>query len=689
MEVRVLSASSSSGGHYARTSARHVKKPSAERFFLFFPIAVFYLECVFRLGAYGSLMNFYTLMFSIAGGVLFVLLSTIFNRRVNRIVADCLLGGLGVLYSLHYVYYKFFAQYFLWSTIGMAGKLTEFYREIFAAIFKSFGMILLFFLPFAFYMVFGEKLLPALRSNWRARCVYGALMLVAHLLAIIVIALHGGEFNDNYYYRGALDGTSAPEYMTRFGVLITTRKDFRQILFGVPEEKVEKPTGDVTDLTGKKEDEQSPTEEPKAYVDQVMDIDFDALIANEKNATIKDMHEYFASVTPTKTNAYTGMFEGKNLIYLTLEGFSYKVIDPNLTPVLYKMATQGFVFENFYNSVWGGSTATGEYAGVTGNFYNSANCLKMSGSTFQPFALGRQFSKIGYTTIAYHNHTYDYYGRDKSHPNLGYTYKAIGNGLTLATNSWPRSDLEMAQATAKEYINSDKPFHIYYMTVSGHANYNWMGNNMCKKHRDEVQHLPYSENVKAYIACQLEVEYMLADLIDELDKAGKLQDTVFAMNADHYPYALEDSELAELYGLPESGIRANFDLYRNGFLLWSASMDKPVKVTKPCSAIDIIPTLSNLFGLTYDSRLIAGTDIMATNVDPVVILNCSEGGSWHWITPYGQYNTKKKTFTPAEGVDWDTEKQNEYVRQINKIVAAKRNYSFKVLDKDYYRYVFG
>ena len=112
-------------------------------------------------------------------------------------------------------------------------------------------------------------------------------------------------------------------------------------------------------------------------------------------------------------------------------------------------------------------------------------------------------------------------------------------------------------------------------------------------------------------ASDLEVEQMLTELIRQLEKAGVLEDTVFAMCCDHCPYALSDSELAELYGLPEKGIRGNFDLYRNGFLLWSPSMDKPVTVDTPCSSIDILPTLCNLFGLSYNSRLITGTDILS------------------------------------------------------------------------------
>ena len=670
----------------AKHSKRRGKRVSAVNYLFFFPTAVFFMECVLRVALGHSLFNFYTLMFSLAAGLLFVLIGTICSKKVNRIVTIVLLAVLTVLFGFHLVYTQFFGTVFSWSIANNAGNFTQFYREIFAAIFKNLGGILILCLPLVLYWTLGERFAPAYRSNARARVLYAVMLIIAHLLSVIVISLHRGEYGDNFYYRSTINTN---ETLERFGLITTTRIDFSQMIFGAPDEKVDKPTGDLSDITGDGNDEPDTNpEQPKEYVDQKMDIDFDALIAGAPNNTIKDMHEYFAGLTPTKTNDYTGMFEGKNLIFLTLEGFCDQFIDPELTPTLYKMATEGFVFENFYTSVWGGSTATGEYAAVTGNFYNNANCLKMSGGKTFPFTMGNQFRKEGYLTLAYHNHTFDYYGRDKSHPNFGYTYKAIGNGLNMSTNSWPRSDLEMAQATIEDYINSDKPFHAYYMTVSGHAYYTFTGNSMSKKHQDRVAHLPYSENVRAYIACQLEVEDMLTELVNKLDKAGKLEDTVFAMSADHFPYALSDEELAELYDLPLENIQGNFDLYRNGFILWSAGMEKPIRVTKPASSIDIIPTLSNLFGLEYDSRLLMGTDILSTT-DPVVVLNCNNnGGSWHWITPYGSYNTKTKTFKMADGVDWDETKQNEYVRAMNAIVSAKRAYSLKILDNDYYKYVF-
>ena len=95
------------------------------------------------------------------------------------------------------------------------------------------------------------------------------------------------------------------------------------------------------------------TKQETVYENQVMEIDFDSLIAEEPNETIREMHQYFSNVTPTKKNQYTGMFEGKNLIWICAEGFSSWALNDAKTPTLSKMAQEGFVFKNFYNPIWG------------------------------------------------------------------------------------------------------------------------------------------------------------------------------------------------------------------------------------------------------------------------------------------------------------------------------------------------
>lgn len=692
-------------GELSRTDRARLRGRRNAFFFLFLPLAVFYMEVVFHFAVYGELplrTLLVLLLFSGACGFLFGGIALLMPLPVNRMFTTVVFTVTTLVFESQYVYFRFFKSYYRFATMGMAGgALRDFWRETLSTISTSWFGILLLALPLIFFLMRRKNYAPAFAPTFAFRIYMLVLALCFHLLAVGVVSLDNGDFGDRHYYKNEF---SATEAVKRFGVVTDMRLDMHVTLFGERTADDDGPGGEsvnpfesttdpevTTEPADTSETTEATTEPPAPveYGDNVMDIDFAALAEAETNKDIKAAHEYFGSLTPTKKNAYTGMFKGKNLIFMTLEGFSYKTIDKERTPTLYKMATEGFVFNNYYNSLWGGSTATGEYTTMTGLFHNSAKCLEMSAKDNMYFAMGNQLSRIGYKTYAFHNHYYTYYGRDKSHPNFGYEFIAINHGLEGLTDCWPRSDYEMAVATLPYYINLEQPWHAYYMTVSGHANYSFMGNNMSKRHKDVVENLTCSDNVKAYHACQYEVELMLEELVRQLDEAGELENTVFVMNADHYPYALSDSELAELYGIPEAGIHKNFDLLRNGLIIWSASMTEPVVVDKPCSSIDIIPTISNLFGLEYDSRLLMGVDILSDTM-PLVILNQDgDGSAWNWINAYGAYNSATKTFTPYPGFEASDEEIAAYVKQMNGVVQRKNKYAHLILEKNYYAYLFG
>ncbi len=694
---------------------------------LFFPIAVFYLEMVVRLRTAGvpsgiELANIFFFSFSFGAMISFILLF-IKNRTALRIVAILLTVILAVLLGSQMIYFLIFRSYYGLDQTSMAGDaMTDFGQVMWSTIGKNIFYVLLLAVPTILLFVFGKKLTdyPTRRIPPILNYFCAAVMAFSFICGSVSVACDSGDYGSLYYYK-YLDATGS---VGKLGILTSTRLALQAKLFGELEEKViindgmndagDLPmnTGDGTtgpDVTGP-DGTTEPPPPPIVYGDNIIEnLDF-----SKTSGKIGELNKYFTSLTPSKKNEYTGMFEGYNLIFLTLEGFSHHVIDPNLTPTLYKMANEGFVFENFYNGTWGGSTSTGEYANLTGNFYNSTACMqKLVPDTYQPFTLGNQFKKLGYTTKAYHAWTHTYYNRDESHPVLGYEWIAYNrnnvkdySGLedftfedgTKMKFPWVPSDHDTARITVNDFIDKE-PFHVYYMTISGHTEYNWTGNAMCKKHKAFINSycqqygLDYSEKVKAYLACQYEVELMLTELVNDLREAGVLDRTVFAMGADHYPYGLWDGDsgeyLSELYGIPEKNISSNFELYRNAFIIWNSKMEEPIHVDTPCSAIDILPTLSNLFGLEYDSRLMAGTDILG-DIEPVVIVNFDNNkGSWNWITKYGSYKTSSKTFTIAEGVTASDEEVEAYIKRVNQLVSAKRKYTFYVIENDYYAYVFG
>ena len=715
-------------------------------FVAFLPIALIYMELVAHFAAFSEIepsFFVYATFFSVSGAMVMALLCSFFNKKINYIITLVLLGATTLLCCIQVVYSAFFGDFFQLTTLGMAGNLADYMDNTIKVIFANIHWVLLLFIPFVLFAIFGRKVIVPERADAILRVCLAVFAVGFFMFGSLYVNAHDDLFGDKFIYG---EGFQVKDSINKFGVLTTARLEIQYKLFGMPEadigeipdvlegeittaiqgsnifgpkvttaadtEPLSPPdSGETTqgteatgDSSGETGGEQTTTPEPPKPIvidrsPQQLDINFDKLIADAKSAgknNLAKAHTFFATRAGTNKNEYTGLFEGKNLIYITVEGWAPAAINEKLTPTLYMMKNEGFIFDNYYCSLWGGSTATGEYANITGNFYYDASCLKKSANTYQPFALGNMLSSMGYATHAFHNHTYDYYSRDKSHPNFGYEWHAVGNWDVNFTSAWPKSDKELA-LNSLSYLSLEEPFHLYYMTVSGHAYQTFGGNRQAAKHRSYVTEMlgsQYKEELSlSFIACQYEVELMVKALYDECARLGILEDTVFVLAPDHFPYGLSEDDaanqaaLAEMYGLPKEDIYNNFDLYKAPLVIWSGSMKEPVKVDKVCSAIDILPTLLNLFGAEYDSRILMGQDILDLNAEGIVTLNTLKS-SYHFITDYGEFNFKTKKFTVAEGYNVEASALEAYVSQKRQYLYDMRTYSPYILDNDYYKILF-
>ncbi len=659
---------------------------------LYFPISIIYLESVFKIAVFKELFNIgfiYMILFSIPVGILLYLVCSLFNSRTNRILSVVLTVFLTFIYIVQAVYYQIFSTFLTLFSLNGTEQVLQFWQEVLIAAKNKVITILFLLVPIIFLLIF-RNLFPERKPTVKFKGILAGVMVGFQVAATILVSLSNtGELSTSFLYSKAV----IPDLsVNRFGMLTTSRLDVKHLVFGFTstddggekqqltlyhsakqsEENAKKPTPEQS-YNSSSDEVNSNQDSREEY--NTMNLDFDNLIAGEKDTTIAAMHRYFKSVQPTKKNKYTGMFKGKNLIMITAEGFSPYAVNKELTPTLYKMSQEGFRFTNFYTPIWGVSTSDGEYVACNSlipkpgiwSFY-------VSGRNYMPFCMGNQLKKLGYGTRAYHDHSYTYYHRDVSHPNMGYTFKAVGNGLEMK-KSWPESDLEMIQKTADDYIGKT-PFHTYYMTVSGHLMYTFNGNAMADKNRELVKNLSYSSAVKAYLACNIEFDRAMGELIDRLEKSGLAEDTLIAISPDHYPYGLTNSEISELAG---HSVETNFELYKGIFILWSKGI-KSEEISKPCASLDILPTISNLMGVEYDSRLLMGRDILS-DAQPLVVFS-----NWSWLTDKARYNSKSGKFILAEGETKESVSK-QYRTETAQRVNNMFKYSAKILETNYYNKV--
>jgi len=677
---------------------------------LFFPLMFTFMEAAFHIYYYGKIdINaIFPLLSAFTFGFLVSALTGFGNRTVNKIIAWIITVVTVFFFGLQMVYGHIFTKFIaLSSVVENANDASEFWEQALHGIIDCIpGLIFVFIIPITVLAIFIKKrfICEPFENRKEGLISQGlslGLAVLFYVITLIVLPLPGKEdysAYDLYHNDFMLDMG-----IEKLGIITGTRKDIHAFMFGEDEEidlidtdglsklivEEDKATPTPSPLptptavpvptepgeplaTPTPTPSPSPTPTPIDTSPNVLDIDFASLAETEKNSEIKAVHKYISEQEPTKKNEYTGMFKGYNLIYLVCEGFSPWAVDEEITPTLYKLVNEGFVFNNFYTPIWYTSTSDGEYVALQGLLPYSANSFKRSKKNSLPMCFGWQFLKLGYTSRAYHAHTATYYGRNETHPNLGYEFKAKNAGLKI-TDVWPESDLEMIQNSLPDYIN-DEQFHVYYMTVSGHMEYTFSGNTQASHNKEYVQDLPYSSNCKAYIACNKELDKALEYLISELEKAGIADKTVIAFSADHYPYGLEKQYIDELAG---HTVESEFELYKNNAVIWSASMKEPVVVDKYCSSLDLVPTLSNLFGLEYDSRLLMGTDILSDSPALVIFSDKS------FITDYCMYNVNNGKVTMLK----DVELPEGYISSVNAIVKNKFNISKSILVNNYYSYI--
>ena len=398
-----------------------------------------------------------------------------------------------------------------------------------------------------------------------------------------------------------------------------------------------------------------------------------------EDQTLLTINDYCSKVSGTNQNAYTGMLKDYNLIVLCAESFDTGAIDPELTPNLYKLSQEGILFQNYYNT-FPNTTTDGEYALMQGLYPDTGrskavSSLYASRGSYLPFTLGNAFKEQrGFESWGYHNYRGSYYGREESHPNMGYTMRFAGDGMNFTT-TWPASDLEMMEQSVDDYIGQEQ-FHAYYMTFSGHYKYETGTNAIAKRNWDQVKDLPYSSNtIKAYLSCNIELDKAMGYLMERLEEAGVADRTAIVIAGDHFPYGLSDKQYSELIGYEIDG----FSKYKSSLIFWVGGLEENIAVEEYCCNVDVLPTILNLWGLEYDSRMLAGTDVFSDGTHAAVLIDKSFLTDKVWFNA----NTGEIRYLVPEN-----ELPEGYVETMNQRIATRFSISADILNSAYYNFVF-
>jgi arylsulfatase A-like enzyme len=160
-------------------------------------------------------------------------------------------------------------------------------------------------------------------------------------------------------------------------------------------------------------------------------------------------------------------------------------------------------------------------------------------------------------------------------------------------------------------------------------------------------------------------EEALSQLLSQLKKTGLETDTVVCLLTGD-----EEEERAQLY-------------------LWGAGVGA-VTVNTPCSELDVVPTLLNLFGLSYDSRFLSGTDLFAPSVgtgQTAAVVSLAGSAYADWVTEAGRYDQADRLFYRTQEGLADNQQTTAYVAEVCQSVYDRYVYARKALACNYFQLV--
>ena len=310
---------------------------------------------------------------------------------------------------------------------------------------------------------------------------------------------------------------------------------------------------------------------------------------------VERVNQYF-SEKESETNDMTGVFAGKNVIFVLLESMDDWLINEETTPTLYKMMNEAITFSNMYTPIYGSAaTLNSEFCSYTGMLApaNGTPIVNYTNNLY-PYSLPHLFRENGYSSRSFHYNSSQFYNRENIHNAVG--FQEYVSFLDYEDDDTAAMDETLTNNNAiYEKLIQDVPFFDYVITYSAHCTpggVNYSHEDRALQIYPEYLNKYESEEMDSISAKARLTDDMFAGLLDHLEEDGLLENTVIIGFTDHYDYTISDQEyLKEL-----SECDNVYELSKTPFFIWAEGI-QPQTVSKVVNTTDVYPTICNLFGL--------------------------------------------------------------------------------------------
>lgn len=651
-------------------------------------LSIFLGEMIFRLCAHMPIFSYPTLRIAIST----LLLSSFFGYLLSfcRKIPARILIGLIIFATNFYAYLQlgfnnFLGVYMSFGTSSQLGAVVDYIKDFLHSIKYIYYTCYIPFILVLLYLIFFEKKLynedrvNATKEEKQYKFYIKTLNMVGIMLGLIFLyyLTLSLKFMQNDLQltpnKKLIVNPSVPSTaIQEFGTTTFCLGDIRVTLFPMDEQL-------AYERTNKKENNNNGGSHVNPDYKRVIDdTAWEKVIANERRSTYNTLNNYFISQKITDKNEYTGLFKGKNVIFIMMESVGDEMINPDLFPNFYKMYSEGWHWENNFSPRNACATGNNEMSGMLSLYTINNNCTANYYRNNQYFeSIFGIYNDAGYRTTSMHDYTEAYYYRSTIHRNMGsgkyYGVRDLGIPYQTEYVNWASDDDFMNKAV-DILTNTDdtRPFMTWLTTVSGHQPYS-SSSILGDKYLNDFKDLKYSTENKRYLSKIKVTDDGLGTLMRKLEEKGILENTVIVMYGDHYPYGLRKSAVKQM-------IDRNLDDYeieRVPFVIYTPGIEAKT-FSEYTSYINILPTLANLFDLNYDPRLYMGTDLLSSDYESRVVF---ADGSWkNEKAYYNAANGRIKNYV-------DNAYTGEEVKAINEKVSYQMKMSSLAIRNNYFKYL--
>ena len=643
------------------------------------------IEISFRLISGISLNNIALLRIFIGVNFVSILLSFIlswFNKLISKILILVISFAISAYTFFQIGFNNFIGVYASVNTKSQLGAVKDYIIDFFSSFKETYYLAFIPFIILVLYYIFLDKLTEKKidkRFPLKTNIVFEpGIRTITSILALAFTGFLYYESLDATFMQNKLQTITNKELFAYPSVPSTTINQFGVLGFGFLDIKstmVEAPSKTTYTAYENDGNDNSKSDLKREIDDTILD----EIIKNETNTTLNNISNYIKNKNITDYNDHTGMFEGKNVIVIMMESTGDIIINKDLYPNFYKLYSEGISFRNNYSPRNSCATGNNEFSGMTGLYTIQNNCTANMYSNNKYFtSIFNIFKNAGYRATSMHDYTEAYYVRNIIHKNLGSEAYYNVNDLNIKYyneyKNWASDEdfMNAAMNITLDNTSSDKPFMLWLTTVSAHQPYK-VSSVEGDKYLSITENTDYSMEVRRYMSKLKTFDNSLGILLDRLEEAGKLDDTVIVLYGDHYPYGLKNKDISSVltYDLDD------YEVERTPMVIYNSTIKSEV-VEKYSSYVNLTPTLANLFNLDYDPRYYMGTDVFSDDYLNIVAF---ADGSWKNSDVY--YNASSGSVKYYSSNEYTTD---ELIR-INNIVSNRMQISESIIRNNYFNYL--